>query len=242
MSETLFIVCVSIVLAVAVLLAVWLIISLIRRKKHVEEVKVVSVDGEEYYLVPLGEKAPERPAAQASPAPAQAPVQTSAEPESEAAAALADGAVLLRRSSALPYPQAYAALSGAQKKLVDAVLAHAESKSGCKTVVNEHAACVYFGKKQLVRVLLRRGRIIARMQVQNNALCAYADENDFDIREKPVDVRVEDARTMEHIKGMIDINYATFTEERAAKEQKQKEERAKRRQAKRLAAAANKQH
>ena len=113
MSETLFIVCVSIVLAVAVLLAVWLIISLIRRKKHVEEVKVVSVDGEEYYLVPLGEKAPERPAAQASPAPAQAPVKTSAEPESEAAAALADGAVLLRRSSTLPYPQAYAALSSA---------------------------------------------------------------------------------------------------------------------------------
>lgn len=149
------------------------------------------------------------------------------------------GAVVLHRNTAVPYPEAYSALSPAEKRYVDDILAYAESKEGAKLVTNDNAACVYFGKKQLVRIILRRGRITARMQVQNNALASYADDNNFNLREKPVDVRVESAATVGYIKGIIDINYATFKEEREMKEAKKKEERRLKRQQKRQAASEN---
>ena len=137
----------------------------------------------------------------------------------------ASGLFLLRRSAAVPYEEAYAALSPEEKGYVDDILSHAMTKDGAKQVVNEHAACVYFGKKQLVRILLRRGRITARMQVQNNALASYADDNNFNLREKPVDVRVDSAETAGYVKGVIDINYSAFKEERGKKAARQKEER-----------------
>lgn len=151
--------------------------------------------------------------------------ETAAPAESAASPLTREGEITLRRSAAVPYEEAYAALSPEEKGYVDDILSHAMTKDGAKQVVNEHAACVYFGKKQLVRILLRRGRITARMQVQNNALASYADDNNFNLREKPVDVRVESAETAGYVKGVIDINYSAFKDEREKKEARQKEER-----------------
>ena len=263
MTESLFIACMAIVICIAVLLIIWLVVSALRKGKSVKG-KVVSINDTDYVLVPVGEIADRyvaraaRPKAQEEhvsqitesqvfPAHAQ---EEAVEEAAEAAATEApateapaqepeDGAVVLHRNTAVPYPEAYSALSPAEKRYVDDILAYAESKEGAKLVTNDNAACVYFGKKQLVRIILRRGKITARMQVQNNALASYADDNNFNLREKPVDVRVESAATVGYIKGIIDINYATFKEEREMKEAKKKEERRLKRQQKRQASSAN---
>ena len=260
MTESLFIACMAIVICIAVLLIIWLVVSALRKGKSVKG-KVVSINDTDYVLVPVGESA-DRYVARAARPKAQEehvsqitesqvfPAHAQEEAAEEAAATEAPateapaqepegGAVVLHRNTAVPYPEAYSALSPAEKRYVDDILAYAESKEGAKLVTNDNAACVYFGKKQLVRIILRRGRITARMQVQNNALASYADDNNFNLREKPVDVRVESAATVGYIKGVIDINYATFKEEREMKEAKKKEERRLKRQQKRQASSAN---
>lgn len=260
MTESLFIACMAIVICIAVLLIIWLVVSALRKGKSVKG-KVVSINDTDYVLVPVGESA-DRYVARAARPKAQEehvsqitesqvfPAHAQEEAAEEAAATEAPateapaqepegGAVVLHRNTAVPYPEAYSALSPAEKRYVDDILAYAESKEGAKLVTNDNAACVYFGKKQLVRIILRRGKITARMQVQNNALASYADDNNFNLREKPVDVRVESAATVGYIKGIIDINYATFKEEREMKEAKKKEERRLKRQQKRQASSEN---
>lgn len=239
MTESLFIACMAIVIGIAVLLIIWFTVSAVRRPKNVKG-KVVSIDDTDYVLVPVGESSSKYVAQAAAARPVQEPAsQVTASAVQPAAAETAattvqEGEVVLRRNTAVPYPKAYAALSPDEKRYVDDILAYAQKFEGAKLVTNEHAACVYYGKKQLVRILLRRGKIVARMQVQNNALAGYADENSLSLREKPVDVRVENAASVGYIKGILDINYATFKEEREIKEAKKKEERRLKRQQRRL--------
>lgn len=239
MTESLFIACMAIVIGIAVLLIIWFTVSAVRRPKNVKG-KVVSIDDTDYVLVPVGESSSRYVAQAAAARPVQEPAsQVTASAVQPAAAETAattvqEGEVVLRRNTAVPYPEAYAALSPDEKRYVDDILAYAQKFEGAKLVTNDHAACVYYGKKQLVRILLRRGKIVARMQVQNNALAGYADENSLSLREKPVDVRVENAASVGYIKGILDINYATFKEEREIKESKKKEERRLKRQQRRL--------
>lgn len=239
MTESLFIACMAIVIGIAVLLIIWFTVSAVRRPKNVKG-KVVSIDDTDYVLVPVGESSSKYVAQAAAARPVQEPAsQVTASAVQPAAAETAattvqEGEVLLRRNTAVPYPEAYAALSPDEKRYVDDILAYAQKFEGAKLVTNEHAACVYYGKKQLVRILLRRGKIVARMQVQNNTLAGYADENSLSLREKPVDVRVENGASVGYIKGILDINYATFKEEREIKEAKKKEERRLKRQQGRL--------
>ena len=239
MTESLFIACMAIVIGIAVLLIIWFTVSAVRRPKNVKG-KVVSIDDTDYVLVPVGESSSRYVAQAAAARPVQEPAsQVTASAVQPAAAETAattvqEGEVVLRRNTAVPYPEAYAALSPDEKRYVDDILAYAQKFEGAKLVANEHAACVYYGKKQLVRILLRRGKIVARMQVQNNALAGYADENSLSLREKPVDVREENASSVGYIKGILDINYATFKEEREIKEAKKKEERRLKRQQRRL--------
>lgn len=239
MTESLFIACMAIVIGIAVLLIIWFTVSAVRRPKNVKG-KVVSIDDTDYVLVPVGESSSKYVAQAAAARPVQEPAsQVTASAVQPAAAETAattvqEGEVVLRRNTAAPYPEAYAALSPDEKRYVDDILTYAQKFEGAKLVTNGHAACVYYGKKQLVRILLRRGKIVARMQVQNNALAGYADENSLSLREKPVDVRVENAASVGYIKGILDINYATFKEEREIKEAKKKEERRLKRQQRRL--------
>ena len=239
MTESLFIACMAIVIGIAVLLIIWFTVSAVRRPKNVKG-KVVSIDDTDYVLVPVGESSSRYVAQAAAARPVQEPAsQVTASAVQPAAAETAattvqEGEVVLRRNTAVPYPEAYAALSPDEKRYVDDILAYAQKFEGAKLVTNDNAACVYYGKKQLVRILLRRGKIVARMQVQNNALAGYADENSLSLREKPVDVRVENAASVGYIKGILDINYATFKEEREIKEVKKKEERRLKRQQRRL--------
>lgn len=239
MTESLFIACMAIVIGIAVLLIIWFTVSAVRRPKNVKG-KVVSIDDTDYVLVPVGESSSRYVAQAAAARPVQEPAsQVTASAVQPAAAETAattvqEGEVVLRRNTAVPYPEVYAALSPDEKRYVDDILAYAQKFEGAKLVTNDHAACVYYGKKQLVRILLRRGKIVARMQVQNNTLAGYADENSLSLREKPVDVRVENAASVGYIKGILDINYATFKEEREIKEAKKKEERRLKRQQRRL--------
>lgn len=258
MTEALFIVCVVLICVVALALAVWLIVTLVKGNRKDDAGRVVVVDDTAYVLVRVGDKAAVAQAA-AEPAPAEpapvaeeseetAPVQPSVqepeeepcdeeEAEEEQEPQDVEGMITLRRNETLPYPEAYEALSSIEKSCVDDILAYAESKEGAKKVVNDKSASVYYGKKLLVRILLRRDKITARLTVQNNEFIAYTDKEGLNIKAKPVDVRVDTPETIEHIKNIINITYNDFYEERARREEEKREAR---REARRLKREAEK--
>ena len=258
MTEALFIVCVVLICVVALALAVWLIVTLVKGNRKDDAGRVVVVDDTAYVLVRVGDKAAVAQAA-AEPAPAEpapvaqepeetAPVEPSVQeseeescdeevPEEEQEPQDVEGMITLRRNETLPYPEAYEALSSIEKSCVDDILAYAESKEGAKKVVNDKSASVYYGKKLLVRILLRRDKITARLTVQNNEFIAYTDKEGLNIKAKPVDVRVDTPETIEHIKNIINITYNDFYEERARREEEKREAR---REARRLKREAEK--
>lgn len=259
MTEALFIVCVVLICVVALALAVWLIVTLVKGNRKDDAGRVVVVDDTAYVLVRVGDKAAVAQAAaepaSAEPAPVAeepeeetAPVEPSVqepeeescdeeEPEEEQEPQDVEGMITLRRNETLPYPEAYEALSSIEKSCVDDILAYAESKEGAKKVVNDKSASVYYGKKLLVRILLRRDKITARLTVQNNEFIAYTDKEGLNIKAKPVDVRVDTPETIEHIKNIINITYNDFYEERARREEEKREAR---REARRLKREAEK--
>ena len=258
MTEALFIVCVVLICVVALALAVWLIVTLVKGNRKDDAGRVVVVDDTAYVLVRVGDKAA---VAQAAAEPASAePAPVAQEPEEETAPVEPsvqeseeepcdeeseeeqepqdmEGMITLRRNETLPYPEAYEALSSIEKSCVDDILAYAESKEGAKKVVNDKSASVYYGKKLLVRILLRRDKITARLTVQNNEFIAYTDKEGLNIKAKPVDVRVDTPETIEHIKNIINITYNDFYEERARREEEKREAR---REARRLKREAEK--
>lgn len=258
MTEALFIVCVVLICVVALALAVWLIVTLVKGNRKDDAGRVVVVDDTAYVLVRVGDKAA---VAQAAAEPASAePAPVAEEPEEETAPVEPsvqeseeepcdeeseeeqepqdmEGMITLRRNETLPYPEAYEALSSIEKSCVDDILAYAESKEGAKKVVNDKSASVYYGKKLLVRILLRRDKITARLTVQNNEFIAYTDKEGLNIKAKPVDVRVDTPETIEHIKNIINITYNDFYEERARREEEKREAR---REARRLKREAEK--
>lgn len=258
MTEALFIVCVVLICVVALALAVWLIVTLVKGNRKDDAGRVVVVDDTAYVLVRVGDKAAVAQAA-AEPAPAE-PAPVAEEPEEEPAPVEpsvqepeeepcdeeseeeqepqdVEGMITLRRNETLPYPEAYEALSSIEKSCVDDILAYAESKEGAKKVVNDKSASVYYGKKLLVRILLRRDKITARLTVQNNEFIAYTNKEGLNIKAKPVDVRVDTPETIEHIKNIINITYNDFYEERARREEEKREAR---REARRLKREAEK--
>lgn len=257
MTEALFIVCVVLICVVALALAVWLIVTLVKGNRKDDAGRVVVVDDTAYVLVRVGDKAAVAQAAaepaSAEPAPvAQEPEETAPvlpsaqesaeescdeESEEEQEPQDVEGMITLRRNETLPYPEAYEALSSIEKSCVDDILAYAESKEGAKKVVNDKSASVYYGKKLLVRILLRRDKITARLTVQNNEFIAYTDKEGLNIKAKPVDVRVDTPETIEHIKNIINITYNDFYEERARREEEKREAR---REARRLKREAEK--
>ena len=241
MSEALFIVCIAVICALALVLIVWLIVSLVQMNKNKKASgKVVVVDEKAYELVPLGEAPsgatyiPAPAVSDTPPAPVSEELASgyayAAEPEEDA-----EGTVTLRRNEAVPYPEAYKRLSSKQKGYVDEILRYAESKEGVKKIVNDKSASVYLGKKLVVRIVLRRGIVSARLTVQNNDFIAYTDNAGLNIKEKPIDVKVEQPEMVSAVKDIIDITFRDLTIERARKDE---EKRAARREKRRLAREA----
>ena len=83
MTEALFIVCVVLICVVALALAVWLIVTLVKGNRKDDAGRVVVVDDTAYVLVRVGDKAA---VAQAAAEPASAePAPVAKEPEEETA-------------------------------------------------------------------------------------------------------------------------------------------------------------
>ncbi len=211
--------------------------------------------------VPLRVTAAEPPVPAAAEPQAEPPVPAAAEPQAEppvpAAAELSaaeeayaedappenvpgkaaaeESMILLKRAETVSYAEAYARLSPVQKGCVDAILAYAESKADVKKITTDKAASVYLGKKLVVRVLIRRGAVCARLTVQNNDFCAYTDSSGLNIKEKPVEIKVERPETVAAVKDIIDITYRDLLEERARREERRREQRRERRRARQAA-------
>ena len=172
MTEPLFIVSICVVLAVALALLVWVIVAIVMQNKAKKAPgKIVVVDEQAYVLVPLGTPAAEQSAVAEQTAEEDARAEELAPAQSEEAIDTSD-MVVLRRNESIPYAEAYLRLSKAQKGYVDEIIRYAEAKEGVKKVVNDKSASVYLGKKLVVRIVLKRGIVTARLTVQNNDFIA----------------------------------------------------------------------
>ncbi len=252
MNEVLFIVCICVTCVCAAGLTGWVTAVLIRRRRAGHEACFVEVDGVPYLLVRMDKEAagiayeravPLRVTAAEPPVPAAAELSAAEEAYAEDAppenvpgkAAAEESMVLLKRAETVSYAEAYARLSPVQKGCVDAILAYAESKADVKKITTDKAASVYLGKKLVVRVLIRRGAVCARLTVQNNDFCAYTDSSGLNIKEKPVEIKVERPETVAAVKDIIDITYRDLLEERARREERRREQRRERRRARQAA-------
>ena len=241
MNEPLFIVCVAVICALALIGSVWIVVELVRSgRQKAAQGKLVVVDGYTYELVPVGEKAtaPVPPAEETLTVTA-AEKDTEEEAEEPQNGTLVDltedGVVLLKRNEAVPYAEAYEELDDERKKYIDEILAYAEAKEGVKKVVNDKSASVYLGKKLVVRILFKRGAIFARLTVQNNNFAAYTDNAGLNIKEKPIEIKVDKAEMVPAVKDIIDISYGDLSAER---ERREEEKKAQRREHRRLAREA----
>ena len=250
MNEVLFIVCICVICVCAAGLIGWVVAALIRQRRGSDVAKFVEVDGVPYLLVRMDKQAesaayetgeaaeaalPMQEAAPVEEAPAPVIPYIENEPEEENAADIFaddDNVVLLKRAEAISYADAYARLSSVQKGCVDEILAYAEAKEDVKKITTDKAASVYLGKKLVVRVLIRRGAVCARLTVQNNDFCAYTDSAGLNIKEKPVEIKVESPEMVGAVKDIIDITYRDLVEERARREERKREQRRERRRAK----------
>ena len=252
MNEVLFIVCRCVTCVCAAGLTGWVTAVLIRRRLAGHEACFVEVDGVPYLLVRMDKEAagiayeravPLRVTAAEPPVPAAAELSAAEEAYAEDAppenvpgkAAAEESMILLKRAETVSYAEAYARLSPVQKGCVDAILAYAESKADVKKITTDKAASVYLGKKLVVRVLIRRGAVCARLTVQNNDFCAYTDSSGLNIKEKPVEIKVERPETVAAVKDIIDITYRDLLEERARREERRREQRRERRRARQAA-------
>ena len=222
MTEPLFIVSICIVLAVALALLVWVIVAIVMQNKAKKAPgKIVVVDEQAYVLVPLGTPAAEQSAVAEQTAEEDARAEELAPAQSEEAIDTSD-MVVLRRNESIPYAEAYLRLSKAQKGYVDEIIRYAEAKEGVKKVVNDKSASVYLGKKLVVRIVLKRGIVTARLTVQNNDFIAYTDSAGLNIKEKPIDVKIEEPGMVSAVKDIIDITYRDLFAERARREEEKK--------------------
>lgn len=263
MNETLMAVYIGILCAAMVVLLAWFVIQLVlefRRKNRGDDKNIVQLDGRYYRVVPLS-GANEEVAATEAPAeeiaePVQeepAPVAESAEPTSaqeqaETAAegtefvAVDDSTVVLRRSENLTFEEAYPSLSQEQKRFAGDILAYAVSREeGLKDQVSGKYASVYIGKKPLIRLFIRKGVVNARLLVLNNDLAEYADASNINIKEKPIDLKVDSAEMVGAVKDLIDLTYRNIMEDRRRREEARRERRRQRRLQKKQEEAENAQ-
>ena len=84
----------------------------------------------------------------------------------------------------------------------------------------------------MCKQMLKRGIVMARLTVQNNDFIAYTDSAGLKIKEKPIDVKIEEPEMVSAVKDIIDITYRDLYAERARREE---EKKAMRREQRRLA-------
>ena len=254
MDGTLMAVYIGILCAAMLVLLAWLIIQLVlefRRKNKFDGKDIVELDGKYYRVVPLtgdaGEEVAVSSAGQESAPAAERPEADTREAESPAQAAeVQEGAelvavdedtVILRRSENLSFEEAYPSLSQEQKRFAGEIIAYAVSKEdGLKDQVGGRYASVYIGKKPLVRLFIRKGVVNARLLVLNNDLAEYADTSNINIKEKPIDLKVDRAEMVGAVKDLIDITYRNIMEDRRRREEARRERRRQKRLEKKLAA------
>ena len=255
MNSTLVAVYIGILCAAMLVLLVWLIVQLVRQfKGKGAENAVIKLDGSYYELKPIGEDSP--PAA--SVVPERAPdddgedeeedddddddedgEREEPQPAGQPAGVLVEpGAVVLKRAKSVSYAEAYAALSSEQRGYAGDILAYAKEKEEARELVTDRGASVLFGKRPLVRIFIRRGTVVARMTVPNNELAEYADNNNLNIKEKPIDLKIMSAANVGTAKDIVDLTYRNLLEERRRRQEAKKERRRQARLAAKQAAMA----
>lgn len=238
MDSTLVAVYVGILCAVMAAVLIWLIVQLvfqIKNRNKDKEKDVVELDGSLYRVVPIkkSERAETNEAVASDFAAANAPA---ADPRAQELAPALDpnegtmivdaDAVVLKRGENVAYEEAYPMLSQEQKRFADEILDYADSREEeAKRVVRGKMASVYLGQKKLVQLYIKKGVVFAKLLVPNNELLAYADSSKLNIREKPIELKVDRPEMVGAVKDIIDLTHRNILEDRRRREEERKERR-----------------
>lgn len=241
MDRTLLAVYIGIMCAVMLGLLVWLIMQLVRQIRGKEGGSggdVVQIDGGYYRLTKVGGEEENREEREGAATEAEPAAEEEPESEYEEYAAAEAGmlmpvdkdAVILKRGASLSYREAYAMLSAEQKEYADAIIAHAKGKDeATKATESGRYYNVSYKANKLVQVYVRKGTVVARLSVMNTSLTAYTDSANLNIKEKPIDIKVESGEKVGTVKDLIDLDYNNIQADRRRREEEKKARRRQRR-------------
>ncbi len=212
-----------------------------------EATEGVTADGYRYVVVvaPNAQAAAEMvaPAAPvaAEPAPVEAPVEEPAVEEAVEAPAETEGndanGVWINRNNEKTHLEKYAELSAEMRARYDEIKAYALMQKDVTARLGNRYEDFRNGKKQVVRMVIRREVLHCEFVILHSDLNNYIVENHVSVKHAPTAIKIDSDEAVTAAKNSIDIAMKAIEEEREFRAEQQKKRRREAR-ARRAAAAA----
>ena len=105
------------------------------------------------------------------------------------------------------------------------IVQHAMGKPDAKQVKNDRYEEYKIGNTRLVRLQIKKGVIVCEVNLVNSDFMNYMADNKMRIKQAPTAIKIEDERSVELVKNVIDIAFKGIEEEREYKRQLRNERR-----------------
>lgn len=164
----------------------------------------------------VAEEPVEEVAEEATEEPVEEPTEEVAEEEEEAAPAV-EG-VVFTKASKESFAEQLAKLSYEQRVLYEDLLAYAQAKEGTKTMESKSHLMVKVGRLRLIEMKFLRDRLVCKFMAGSSEFKNYSlAEKSVKIKEKPVNIELENENSVAVAKNMVDIVYKNIIESKEEK-------------------------
>lgn len=119
----------------------------------------------------------------------------------------------------------YALLPEKFKKYYDEIAKYAQGIEGYKVIKNSRYEEYKIASARLVRLLIKRGTVVAEFIFSNFDFKNYAAENKVGVKQAPTSIKIVDEESVKVAKDSIDISLKTYLDEKAMKKELAKEKR-----------------
>ena len=138
-----------------------------------------------------------------------------------------ENAVKFSTSTISSLDDKYMSLSSEYKSYYDEVVRHANSKENVKVVKNDRYEEYKIGNTRLIRLLIKRGVVMAEFIFLDRNLKAYRDASDVKVKQAPTSMKIVSLAGVAAAKDGIDLVITQIAEEKEYKKQLARERRRK---------------
>ena len=159
---------------------------------------------------PVAEETTEEPVAEEAPAEEVAEEEETTEPAVEG--------VVFTKASKESFAEQLAKLSYEQRVLYEDLLAYAQAKEGTKTMESKSHLMVKVGRLRLIEMKFLREKLVCKFMAGSSEFKNYSlAEKSVKIKEKPVNIELENENSVAVAKNMIDIVYKNIIDSKEEK-------------------------